>query len=79
MLTHKMDTDAALPLANGLGFVIGFFSVAALMIQQSLTFLLPLLLPPTVCTIFCILLYKTQQNSSGQTGAPQSPVRLDVI
>ena len=79
MSTQKMDTNGALPLANGIGYVVGLFSVAALILQQSLTILIPLLLPPTVCAIFCVLLYKAQTKSTRRVAPSDSPVRIDVI
>ena len=78
MSPEKMDNAAALPLANGLGFVFGIFGVVALFIQQSLTVFLPLLLPPLVCTVFCVLLFKTQNKTSEQPSST-APVRIDVI
>ena len=78
MSPEKMDNAAALPLANGLGFVFGIFGVVALFIQQSLTVFLPLLLPPLVCTVFCVLLYKTQ-NKTREPSSSSAPVRIDVI
>jgi hypothetical protein len=80
MLPNKMDQTAAVPLANGLGIVFGFLGVIAIFIQQSLTTFLPLLMPPLVCTIFCVLLFRTQPKSNDD--APRqdmSPVRIDVI
>ena len=81
MSTQKTDTNAALPLANGIGYVVGLFSVAALILQQSLTILIPLLhyYTPTVCAIFCVLLYKTQTKFSPSVAPSDSPVRIDVI
>ncbi|MCH1540076.1 MAG: hypothetical protein L7S56_01390 [Candidatus Poseidonia sp.] len=79
MSSKRMDSAGALPLVNGLGFVFGILGVVALFIQQSLAVFLPLLLPPTVCTIFCVMLYKTQQPSNKKTGASPSPVRIDIM
>ena len=78
MSPEKMDNAGAIQLANGLGFVFAFLGVVAIFIQQSLTMFLPLLMPPLVCTIFCVLLFKTQPKTAKQndTGAP---VRIDVI
>ena len=80
MSTYKMDQSAALPLANGIGVVFGFLGVIAIFIQQSLTTFLPLLMPPLVCTIFCVLLFKTQPKTNQDAGRQElSPVRIDVI
>jgi len=79
MSTEQMDTAGALPLVNGLGFVFGILGVVALFIQQSLAVFLPLLLPPTVCAIFCVLLYKTQQPSNSASAVSPNPVRIDII
>ena len=79
MSPERMDNAGALPLANGLGFVFGILGVIALFVQQSLAVFLPLLLPPTVCTIFCVLLYKTQKPSNDESPASPNPVRIDVI
>ena len=78
MSPEKMDNAGAIPLANGLGLVFGFLGVVAIFIQQSLTMFLPLLMPPLVCTVFCVLLFKTQPKTAKEndTGAP---VRIDVI
>jgi hypothetical protein len=78
MSTDKMDNAAALPLVNGLGFVFGILGLVAVFIQQSLTVFLPLLLPPLVCTVFCVLLYKTQNTTTEQPSST-APVRIDVI
>ena len=80
MLQNQTDENGALPLANAIGFVLGFMGVIAFFIQQSLTVFLPLLMPPTVCIIFCTLLYKTQKKSEASTSkSTASPVRIDVI
>ena len=80
MSTNKMDQSAALPLANGIGVVFGFLGVIAIFIQQSLTTFLPLLMPPLVCTIFCVLLFKTQPKTNNDAARQElSPVRIDVI
>ncbi len=80
MLPNKMDHTAAVPLANGLGIVFGFLGVIAIFIQQSLTTFLPLLMPPLVCTIFCVLLFRTQPKSNDDASRQDmSPVRIDVI
>ena len=80
MLPSKMDQTAAVPLANGLGIVFGFLGVIAIFIQQSLTTFLPLLMPPLVCTIFCVLLFRTQPKSNDDASRQDmSPVRIDVI
>ena len=78
MSPKKMDNAGAIPLANGLGFVFGFLGVVAIFIQQSLPMFLPLLMPPLACTVFCVLLFKTQPKTAkdNDTGAP---VRIDVI
>ena len=52
----------------------------AIFIQQSLTTFLPLLMPPLVCTIFCVLLFRTQPKSNDDASRQDmSPVRIDVI
>lgn len=79
MSPNQMDNAGAIPLANGLGFVFGMMGVIALFIQQSLVVFLPLLLPATLCTIFCVLLYKTQPTRSDDASASPNPVRIDVI
>ena len=80
MLTNKTDQSAAVPLANGMGIVFGFLGVIAIFIQQSLTTFLPLLMPPLVCTIFCVLLFRTQPKSNDDASRQDmSPVRIDVI
>ena len=80
MSPEEMDSAGALPLANGIGFMFGIFGVVALFIQQSLTVFLPLLMPPLVCTVFCVLLYKTQRSTEQRSqNSPASPVRIDVI
>ena len=80
MLPNKMDQTAAVPLANVLGIVFGFLGVIAIFIQQSLTTFLPLLMPPLVCTIFCVLLFRTQPKSNDDASRQDmSPVRIDVI
>ena len=78
MSPEKMDNAGALPLANGLGIVFGFLGVVAIFIQQSLTMFLPLLMPPLVCTIFCVLLFKTQPKTNNDNDN-SAPVRIDVI
>ena len=78
MSQNKMDNAAAVPIANGLGFVFGIFGVVAIFIQQSLAFFLPLLLPPLVCTVFCVLLFNTQKKIDEKPSAV-APVRIDVI
>ena len=77
MSPKKMDNAGAIPLANGLGFVFGIFGVVALFIQQSLTTFLPLLMPPLVCTIFCVLLFKTQPKTENENNS--APVRIDMM
>ena len=80
MLTNKLDQSAAVPLANGMGIVFGFLGVIAIFIQQSLTTFLPLLMPLIVCSIFCVLLFKTQPKSNDDDARKESsPVRIDVI
>ena len=80
MLTNKMDQSAAVPLANGIGVVFGFLGVIAIFIQQSLTTFLPLFMPLIVCSIFCVLLFKTQPKlNEDATRRELSPVRIDVI
>ena len=80
MLPNKMDQTAAVPLANGPGIVFGFLGVIAIFIQQSLTTFLPLLMPPLVCTIFCVLLFRTQPKSNDDASRQDmTPVRIDVI
>ncbi len=78
MSQDKMDNAAAVPLANGLGFVFGIFGVVAIFIQQSLAVFLPLLLPPLVCAVFCVLLFNTQKKIN-KTPETVAPVRIDVI
>jgi len=78
MSPENMDSAGALPLANGIGFVFGLIGVVAIFIQQSLAVFLPLLLPPTVCTIFCVLLYRAQQPTK-ESSDSLNPIRLDVI
>ena len=78
MSNKKMDSAGALPLANGIGFVFGLIGVVAIFIQQSLAAFLPLLLPATLCTIFCVLLYKNQPSTKGSSDSP-NPIRIDVI
>ena len=80
MLTNKMDQSAAVPLANGIGVVFGFLGVIAIFIQQSLTTFLPLFMTLIVCSIFCVLLFKTQPKlNEHATRQELSPVRIDVI
>ena len=80
MLPNKMDQTAAVPVTNGLGIVFGFLGVIAIFIQQSLTTFLPLLMPPLVCTIFCVLLFRTQPKSNDDASRQDmTPVRIDVI
>lgn len=80
MLTNQMDQSAAVPLANGIGVVFGFLGVIAIFIQQSLTTFLPLFMPLIVCSIFCVLLFKTQPKlNEDATRQELSPVRIDVI
>ena len=80
MLTNQMDQSAAVPLANGIGVVFGFLGVIAIFIQQSLTTFLPLFMPLIVCSIFCVLLFKTQPKSNEDaTRQELSPFRIDVI
>lgn len=78
MSPEKMDNAGAVPLANGLGLVFGFLGVVAIFIQQSLTMFLPLLMPPLVCTVFCVLLFKTQPKTA-KNNDTSAPVRIDVI
>ena len=53
-----MEENAAVPLANILGFVLGLFSVSILLIKQSLLAIMPLIFAPMVCGILCTILYK---------------------
>lgn len=39
---------------------------------------LPLLMPPLVCTVFCVLLFKTQPKTA-KNNDTSAPVRIDVI
>ena len=78
MSNENMDSAGALPLANGIGFVFGLIGVIAIFIQQSLAVFLPLLLPATLCTIFCVLLYNTQPSITESSDSP-NPIRIDVI
>ena len=77
MSPNKMDNAGTIPLANGLGFVFGIFGVVALFIQQSFTAFLPLLMPPLVCTIFCLLFIKTQPKTKNNDNS--APVRIDMM
>ena len=79
MLPNQMDTAGAIPLANGIGFVFGIMGVIALFIQQSLVVFLPLMLPAILCTIFCVLVYKTQPAARDDASASPNPVRIDLI
>ena len=78
MSPEKMDNAGAIPLANGLGFVFGFLGVVAIFIQQSLTMFLPLLMPPLVCPVFCVLLLKPQPKTA-ENNDTSAPVRIDII
>ena len=79
MSPNQMDTAGAIPLANGIGFVFGMMGVIALFIQQSLVVFLPLMLPAILCTIFCVLVYKTQPSDRDDASASPNPVRFDLI
>ena len=67
MLRKKMGDDAALPIANFIGIILGFVSLSAFFIMQSLTVLLPLLFAPMVCITLSYLLYVciTQKHCQG--------------
>ena len=76
MLQNQNDENGALPLANAIGFVLGFMGVIAFFIQQSLTVFLPLLMPPTVCFIFCTLLHYSLSPESFSPLSSRYPPEL---
>lgn len=80
MQKQNTDKNASMTLVNGIGFIFGLFSVVAIFLQQSLRMFLPLLIPLIVCTAFCALLIKSQQNAKESQGdVTPNPVRIDVI
>lgn len=75
----EIDENAAFPLANFLGIILGFVSISTLLIIQSLTVLLPLLFAPMVCITLSYLLYTANKNASRDEDASVNPMRVDVL
>ena len=79
MQQNEIDENAAFPLANFLGIILGFVSISTLLIIQSLTVLLPLLFAPMVCITLSYLLYTANKNASRDEDASVNPMRVDVL
>ena len=75
----EIDENAAFPLANFFGIILGFVSISTLLIIQSLTVLLPLLFAPMVCITLSYLLYTANKNASRDEDASVNPMRVDVL
>ena len=80
MLRKKMDENAAFPVANFIGIILGFVSLSAFFIMQSLTVLLPLLFAPMVCITLSYLLYVSHRSTVKAEGdVTVNPVRVDLL
>ena len=75
----KLDENAAFPLANFFGIILGFVSISTLLVIQSLTILLPLLFAPMVCITLSYLLYTANKSASRDEEASVNPMRVDVL
>ena len=76
----KLDENAAIPLANFFGIILGFVSISTLLVIQSLTILLPLLFAPMVCITLSYLLYTANKNASrDKDDVSVNPMRVDVL
>ena len=80
MLRKEMDDNAAFPIANFIGIILGFVSLSAFFIMQSLTVLLPLLFAPMVCITLSYLLYVSHRSTVNAEGdVTVNPVRVDLL
>ena len=80
MLRKKMDDNAAFPIANFIGIILGFVSLSAFFIMQSLTVLLPLLFAPMVCITLSYLLYVSHRSTvNADSEVTVNPVRVDLL
>ena len=80
MLLSRKDENAAIPIANFFSLIIGFISLSALFVIESMTVFLPLLFAPMVCITLCYLLsgsYKSATESDESISV--NPVKLDLI
>ena len=80
MLLSRKDENAAIPIANFFSLIIGFISLTALFVIESMTVFLPLLFAPMVCITLCYLLsvsYKSASESDENISV--NPVKLDLI
>ena len=80
MLRKKIDENAAFPVANFIGIILGFISLSAFFIMQSLTVLLPLLFAPMVCITLSYLLYVSHRSTvNADSEVTVNPVRVDLL
>ena len=80
MLRKNMDDFGAFPLANFIGLILGFVSLSAFFVMQSLTVLLPLLFAPMVCATLCYLLYASHKSvTEAESDVAVNPVRVDLL
>ena len=80
MLRSNLDLNAAFPVANFIGIILGFISLSAFFIMQSLTVLLPLLFAPMVCITLSYLLYVSHRSTvKAENDVTVNPVRVDLL
>ena len=80
MLRSNSDQNAALPIANFFGVILGFLGLSTFLIVQSLTVFLPLLFAPLVCLTLCYLLHVAHRTSSQENQDNSvNAVKIDVI
>lgn len=80
MLRSNFDSNAAFPVANFIGIILGFLSLSAFFVMQSLTVLLPLLFAPLVCITLSYLLYVSHRSVAKEDGdVAVNPVRVDLL
>ena len=80
MLRSKLDENAALPIANFIGFILGLISLSAFFVIKSITVFLPLLFAPMMCLTLCYLLHASYNSANKvDENVTVNPVRLDLI
>ena len=80
MLRPVDHEQAALPVANFIGFILGLISLSVIYIFESIVVFLPLLFAPLVCITLSYLLY-VSHRSSNQTNDNDTinPISIDLI